>query len=209
MVRGRRRARCLRYFSPPHRRPSPAAPQPRPRSLFQRLHRAASLRPAAQASIAVNASLRTHIQTHSLTRRMRAPSLTLPSSAFRYARTDSHIHALRLHCTLQHAHTNTPIRACTQTHMQSTLHLSLSLHTPDSNGARRPDDLPWLPAHIKMLQLASLPEYHGERGKTLGPRRYTRRHTPSLSLLSPACPARDSHALKPRAPRESGGQGPA
>jgi hypothetical protein len=84
MDRGRRRARCLHYFSPPRRRPSPAAPQPRPRSLFQRRHRAASLRPAAQASIAVNASLRTHIQhthlhdecVHPVSRFRRQPSDT-------------------------------------------------------------------------------------------------------------------------------------
>jgi hypothetical protein len=66
MDRGRRRARCLPYSSPARQRPSPAAPQPLLRILFQRRHRAASLRPAEQASIAVTAS--------------RSPSAMLPTS---------------------------------------------------------------------------------------------------------------------------------
>ena len=43
--------------SPPRRRPSPAAPQPPPRGHVERRCRAVSLRPAAQASVAVSAFL--------------------------------------------------------------------------------------------------------------------------------------------------------
>jgi hypothetical protein len=58
MDRGRRRARWSPYPSPSRRRPSPAAPQPTPNHSPNRRRGAASLRPAAQASIAVSACLR-------------------------------------------------------------------------------------------------------------------------------------------------------
>jgi hypothetical protein len=58
--RGRRRVRRSHLSSPARRRPSPAAPRPSSMSssFFQWRRKVASFHPAAQASIAVSASLR-------------------------------------------------------------------------------------------------------------------------------------------------------
>jgi hypothetical protein len=58
MDRGPGRARCSNYLSPLCRRPSPAAPQQHPRGHPQTRGGAASVRPAARASIAVSTALR-------------------------------------------------------------------------------------------------------------------------------------------------------
>jgi hypothetical protein len=55
--RGRRCAQCSPHPSPARRRPSPAEPRPPSSGRFQKRRRAASFRTAAQASIAVSASL--------------------------------------------------------------------------------------------------------------------------------------------------------
>jgi hypothetical protein len=102
MDRGHRRARCSHSSSTPRRRPSPAASQPPPSGRSKRRCGAASVRPAAQESIAVSASIRAHTHMHA-----RTNACTLS-----YATDRTHTHARSPMYTL-HAHKLTPIRACT------------------------------------------------------------------------------------------------
>jgi hypothetical protein len=134
MDRGRRCVRSSLSPSPLRRRPSPAAPQPPPGDRFQRRGGAASLRPTAQASIAVSASHRTK-HTHTISRtnartvscalraHKRKHTCTLFDYRYTHTRTDmptyenTHMHTHALRYTLNaHIFTDTQICVITGKH---------------------------------------------------------------------------------------------
>ncbi len=192
MDRGRRRARCSHTPSPPRRRPSPAAPQPPPSGPFERRCGVASIRPAAQASIAVSASHRTK-HTHSISR---TNACTLSC-------------ALRAH-TRAYTHTHDPIRPRTNKHTMHTCTRTLSdtlcthihrytnlcLHRHTHSMPMTAPEFAHVTTHSRSPCTYNAAACAHARISWRGPRR----HTPSLSLPSPARPARDTRSLKPREP---------